>query len=270
MKQIGEQINWSDKEIIRAMEYKLKDTAKSYYFALRDDDKPALVEGIRKWLKSVFGKRTNFQKAKMELATSKRKPDETLGAFAQRLKMTANNIFPKEITNEQRIYRDALIAEQFVNGLDTRLTNKILAVGVFLKLEDALGVAQRKENIVDRLKLSQPEDLDEVGKLQGTTKIAVTTIAKRTIIIITIVGVIVESTVMTEIPALIDIAVVIKVMGATSVIGVAREAAEIEAKKGMPATVATAGAALIVVTIGTIAVMIEIISIVVLQVESGI
>lgn len=165
---IGRKNQWTEQDMMEAMEHKLKDMAKTYYFALRDDDKPGSIEEMRTWLKRVFGKRKNFQQAKLELAACKRKQEETLGAFAERIKMAANNIFSvEEQTPEKKIYKNALIAEQFINGLDTRLANEILSVGVFLNLKEALEVAEKKENIVDRLRVNPPQDLDVVATIRA-------------------------------------------------------------------------------------------------------
>ncbi|KAG5877293.1 hypothetical protein JTB14_036362 [Gonioctena quinquepunctata] len=64
---------------------------------------------------------------KRELERCFRNPDETLGEFAQRLKVIANKMFPPSSVNTpaQTYHRDILLVNQFMDGIEGRKRNNV-------------------------------------------------------------------------------------------------------------------------------------------------
>ncbi|RZB38803.1 hypothetical protein BDFB_012779 [Asbolus verrucosus] len=147
------QQEWSEQETVRILEMKLKDRAKEYYLALRPHERPKSVADLRTWLKRIFSKTVN-KDGKRELANCIRSPDETLGAYVQRIKILANRIFPGDsLTEPERHHRDRMMVAQFL-----QLANEILRTGDFYNVDDALDVAEKYEVIIGRRMVENPYD----------------------------------------------------------------------------------------------------------------
>ncbi|KAG5886714.1 hypothetical protein JTB14_030780 [Gonioctena quinquepunctata] len=89
----------------------------------------------KNWFRSVFGRRLIMSAGKRELERCIRNPDETLGEFAQRLKVIANKMFPPRCVNTpgQTYHRDVLLVNQFMDGIEGRLANEVSRSGEFYR-----------------------------------------------------------------------------------------------------------------------------------------
>ncbi|CAG9764734.1 unnamed protein product [Ceutorhynchus assimilis] len=142
---------WTEEETFRTMVKKLKGKAKEEFYALRKSERPENVYEISTWLRRLFGGKTEQIQAKRKLLTSVRLPDESLGAFVQRLRRVSTEAFPDEGTSQsQRIYREKVLVEQFIQGIDLRLANKIIEKGDFYTVEEVLAVAEKYENSISK------------------------------------------------------------------------------------------------------------------------
>ncbi|XP_049816996.1 uncharacterized protein LOC126265448 [Aethina tumida] len=151
---IGKDNNWSEKQMVSAIEFKLKGLAREFYFTIETSRRPQTFKDMKNWLASVFDKKVNFYEAKNELTKCKRKTNESLGSFMCRLKIIAEKMVTESDPFELSRFVNMLVAQQFVDGLDTRLSNLVRAEGIFLNLDEAFRIASEKEDIFLRLKLT--------------------------------------------------------------------------------------------------------------------
>ncbi|KXZ75748.1 hypothetical protein TcasGA2_TC033503 [Tribolium castaneum] len=148
---IAEQNQWTELVTVQVIESKLRGRAKEYYLALKANERPKTCQQMRNWLREIFSKTPNKEEAKRELQRCMRDADESLGAYAHRLKMIANRIFPEDdLSAAQIFHRDRMVVESFLQGIDLRLANEILRAGEFYKINDILPIAQHYENIISR------------------------------------------------------------------------------------------------------------------------
>lgn len=150
---VGRYYGWSEQQILRMVEMKLKDKAREYYGALLPNERPKTLENMKDWFRSVFGRKLTINAGKRELERCIRHPGEPLGEYAQRLKVIANKMFPASrlTTPGQMYHRNLLLVNQFIEGLEGRLANEVLREGEFFNLDDCLAVAERREEIVSRM-----------------------------------------------------------------------------------------------------------------------
>lgn len=145
------QNDWTEMETYRVMVKKLRDRAKEEYYALRSSERPLTVEAMRLWLKRIFGVKVSQFEGKRDLMRCVKRSDESLGAYAQRLRKVATIAFPEEnATMQQVTYRNKVLVEQFIQGIDLRLSNKILEKGDYFSLDDVLEVAEHYDEILRR------------------------------------------------------------------------------------------------------------------------
>nr|XP_015840301.1 PREDICTED: uncharacterized protein LOC107399117 [Tribolium castaneum] len=148
---IAEQNQWTELVTVQVIESKFRGRAKEYYLALKANERPRTCQQMRNWLREIFSKTPNKEEAKRELQRCMRDADESLGAYAHRLKMIANRIFPEDdLSAAQIFHRDRMVVESFLQGIDLRLANEILRAGEFYKINDILPIAQHYENIISR------------------------------------------------------------------------------------------------------------------------
>lgn len=146
-----EQNNWSDIEAFNQMVKKLKEGAKAAYYALRSSERPKTVREMKIWLTRIYGRKINTEEGKRELRRCVKQPDETLGAYVQRLKVVSNKAFPKnELSPLESNHRDKMIVDQFLQGIDLRLANRVLENGEFFNVENALVLAETYEGTISR------------------------------------------------------------------------------------------------------------------------
>lgn len=163
---IGLQQGWSESQIIRTIEMKLKDKAREYYGALLPAERPKTMADMQKWFGRTFSRRLTVNAGKRELERCIRAPGEPLGEFAQRLKVIANKMFPGGTLTTHRLYhRNLLLVNQFLEGLDRKLANEVLRVGEFYQLDECLEVAEECEEIVTRM---IPETRHDIIRRMGT------------------------------------------------------------------------------------------------------
>ncbi|KAG5869636.1 hypothetical protein JTB14_005172 [Gonioctena quinquepunctata] len=88
-----------------------------------------------------------------ELERCIRNPDETLGEFAQRLKVIANKMFPPSSvsTPAQTYHRDILLVNQFMDGIKGRLANEVSQSGECYSLDECLQEAEQCKEVVSRM-----------------------------------------------------------------------------------------------------------------------
>ena len=148
---VAQQHQWSRAVTLQVIETKLRGRAKEYYLALKLSERPQTVEGFRTWMKSLFSKPHSREEARRELARCIRQSDETLGAYVHRLKVISNRVFPEDVlTTAQMFHRDRMIVEQFLQGIDLRLANKILSTGDYYRIEEAIVIAEDYEAVIGR------------------------------------------------------------------------------------------------------------------------
>ncbi|KAG5882498.1 hypothetical protein JTB14_008471 [Gonioctena quinquepunctata] len=147
---VGTHHGWTEAQIMRTVEMKLKDKAREYYGALLPIEKPSSMDQMENWFRSVFGRRLTMSAGKRELERCIRNPDETLGEFAQRLKVIANKMFPPSSVNTpaQTYHRDILLVNQFMDGIEGRLANEVSRSGEFYSLDECLQEAEQCEEVV--------------------------------------------------------------------------------------------------------------------------
>lgn len=145
------QNNLTEMEAVRIMVSKFKDRAKDFYLALTPRERPQTINDMRAWLKRVFAKALNKGVGISELNRCLREEDESLGAYVQRLKIIASRIFPIDNMSPAEVYyRDKVLAEQFIQGVDLRLANEILREGEVFNIDVALDIAEKYDGIVCR------------------------------------------------------------------------------------------------------------------------
>ncbi|KAG5882375.1 hypothetical protein JTB14_036299 [Gonioctena quinquepunctata] len=107
---VGTHHGWTEAQIMRTVEMKLK-------------ERPSTMDQMKNWFRSVFGRRLTMSAGKRELERCIRNPDETLGEFAQHLKVIANKMFPPSSVNTpaQTYHRDILLVKQFMDGIEGRV-----------------------------------------------------------------------------------------------------------------------------------------------------
>ncbi|CAG9815514.1 unnamed protein product [Phaedon cochleariae] len=150
---VGVQYSWSEAQIVRTIEIKLKDKARQYYTALLPQERPKTLDDMNEWFRKVFGRKLTINAEKRELERSVRNPGEPLGEFAQRLKIIANKMFSvnRLTTQEKLVHRNLLLVNQFIEGLDTRLADEVLRSGEFYELDACLEVAEECKEVVTRM-----------------------------------------------------------------------------------------------------------------------
>ncbi|KAG5887611.1 hypothetical protein JTB14_002620 [Gonioctena quinquepunctata] len=150
---VGTHHGWTEAQIMRTVEMKLKDKAREYYGALLPIERPSTMDQMKNWFRSVFGRRLTMSAGKRELERCIRNPDETLGEFAQRLKVIANKMFPPSSVNTpaQTYHRDILLVNQFMDGIEARLANEVSRSGEFYSLDECLQEAEQCEEVVSRM-----------------------------------------------------------------------------------------------------------------------
>ena len=148
---VAAQNKWSDDTTLQVIESKLRDRAKEYYLALKTAERPRKVSEMRAWLRSIFSRTASREDSRRELARCIRNSEESLGSYVHRLKIIANRIFPEDhLTTAQTHHRDRLIVEQFLQGIDLRLANRVLSVGECYQIEEALVIAEDHEAVIGR------------------------------------------------------------------------------------------------------------------------
>ncbi|KAG5871500.1 hypothetical protein JTB14_018179 [Gonioctena quinquepunctata] len=150
---VGTHYGWTEAQIMWTVEMKLKDKAREYYGALLPIERPSTMDQMKNWFRSVFGRRLTMSAGQRELKRCIRNPDETLGEFAQRLKVIANKMFPPSSVNTpaQTYPRDILLVNQFMDGIEGRLANEVSRSGEFYSLDECLQEAEQCEKVVFRM-----------------------------------------------------------------------------------------------------------------------
>ncbi|KAG5895158.1 hypothetical protein JTB14_007327 [Gonioctena quinquepunctata] len=134
---VGTHHGWTKAQIMRTVEMKLKGKAREYYGALLPIERPSIMDQMKNWFRSVFGRRLTMSAGKRELERCIRNPDKTLGEFAQRLKVIANKMLPPSsvTTPAQTYHRDILLVNQFMDGIEGKLANEASRSGEFYSLD---------------------------------------------------------------------------------------------------------------------------------------
>ncbi|XP_049826245.1 uncharacterized protein LOC126266386 [Aethina tumida] len=154
----GEENSWTQRQMVAVAELKLKGIAKEYYHMIDAYQRPKSLSEMSDWLGSIFPRKVGFAQAKANLRKCKRKAGESLGAFAYRLKILAEDINSNTEIQEFAYYKKALIAEQFLDGIETKIANQVRAEGILLNIDQALKIACEKEEIMSRFEKEQEND----------------------------------------------------------------------------------------------------------------
>lgn len=152
---VAECSRWSEQQTISAIKIKLRGTAQKYYYALPSEKRPNTLTSMREWLVQLFVKKVEPCLGERDIEKLFRQKGESLRAFAMRLEIAADKIYPVNgelpLTNTEKFKRQIMISKQFFEGLETRLANEIYKIKEFDDIEEALPVAEKCERVLVRL-----------------------------------------------------------------------------------------------------------------------
>lgn len=144
--------HWSNSETVKAVEGKLRGKAREYYGVLLQCERPRNLRDFKEWLKKLFGKKITHEEGRRQLNLCVRRVGESLSEFVIRLKMITRNMYGDLLLDPQEVtIRNAMLVDQFIHGLDTRLANEVLKKDRFRDIDEALAVAERYEEKVSRM-----------------------------------------------------------------------------------------------------------------------
>ncbi|KAG5883761.1 hypothetical protein JTB14_027303 [Gonioctena quinquepunctata] len=152
---VGTHHGWTEAQIMRTVEMKLKNKAREYYGALLTIERPSTMDQMKNWFRSLFGRRLTMSAGKTELEHCIRNPDETLGDVN---------------TPAQTHHRDILLVNQFMDGMEGRLANEVSQSGEFYSLNNCLQEAEQYKEVVYPLRYTDIRNTESGDQRRRTSE----------------------------------------------------------------------------------------------------